>query len=174
MPIHAELFQLSHPDGVLRLSTLGWDWTDPEGRTWLGGANVLSWSARGATAAEDGGSFTVIWNGATEALLAAALDSRLQRTPAWAASVTLDDDGQTRTAGPFNVWAGMIDPPKIIADPANPSIEITVNSYLLDLRRARPTRLSQRAVRERDADDTGGDWIDTLADFTPDFRSKNN
>lgn len=169
MPIHAELYELQHPDGVIRLSTLMHDWTDPEGRTWLGGGQVLTVSPRGPTTAEDGGSFSVTWNGASDALIAAAFDPRLHRTPVWAASVALADDGQTRIGAPFGEWAGIIDPPALDADPAAPSITITAQSYLLDLGRARPARLSQRAVRERDAADTGGDFVEELADYTVKF-----
>jgi len=169
--IFADLFEYQHPDGVIRLSTLTHDWTDPEGRVWLGGSSVLDVSPRGPTVAADGGSFTVRWNGASAALLAAALDGRLSRVRVYAASVTLADDGQTRTAGPFGGWAGIAEQPEIDADPSSPSITITVQSFLIDLGRARPSRLSQRAVRQIDAGDTGGDFIETLVDAVVDHRS---
>lgn len=169
--IFADLFEYHHPDGVIRLSTLPYDWTDPEERVWLGGGAVLDVSPRGPTVAADGGAFSVRWNGATAALLAAALDGRLSRVPVYAASVILAADGQTRAEGPFGAWAGIAEQPEIDADPASPAITITVQSHLIDLGRSRPARLSREAVRAIDATDTGGDFVAKLVDTVVDHRS---
>lgn len=169
--IFADLFEYQHPDGVIRLSTLPFDWTDPEERVWLGGGAVLQVSPRGPTVAADGGAYSVTWNGATAALLASALDPRLSRVPVRAESVVLSGEPLARTAGPFGAWAGIAEQPQVDADPAAPSITITIQSYLIDLGRARPTRLSQQAIRAIDAADTGGDFIETLVDVVVDHRS---
>lgn len=168
--ITANLMQLDHPDGVLRMSTLPYDWTDPEGRTWIGGGAVLSLTARGPQGGLDGGAIVVTWNGASQALIAEASAADLLRSRLWLATVWLADDGQTREHGPIDAWAGLVETPEINADPAAPSITLTAQSPLLDLGRSRRVTFSPEEQKRLDPDDTSADWIAGLADYLPKLK----
>lgn len=169
--IVAQIMQLDHPSGVSRMSTLTHDWTDPEGRTWIGGGGIVQISARGPSQSSDGGTFAVTWNGATSALIAEAFHPDLLRSRFYAATVWLDDNGQTRIAGPLDEWAGLVETPDIDADPASPTITITVQSVLLDLSRPRRVLMTPQAQKLIDPDDTAADWIAQLADYDAGLKS---
>lgn len=162
--IVAQVMQLDHPSGISRMSTLTHDWTDPEGRTWIGGGGIVSISPRGPETAVDGGTFAVTWNGATAALIAEALHPSLLRAGFYVATVWLEDDGQTRIGDPVDEWRGLVETPDINADPAAPSITITVQSVLLDLGRARRVVMTPKAQQEIDPDDISANWVAMLAD----------
>lgn len=171
--IIANLLRLDHPSGVVRMSTLPFDWTDPEGATWIGGGGILALSPRGASDAQDGGSVSITWNGASAALIAEAFHPALIRSRLWIAAVWLNEGSPpTRAHGPVNAWTGLVETPQIGGDPSNPSISITAQSYLLDMarpKRALLTPVSQKAI---DPDDTGADWIAQLADYSPKLSAR--
>ncbi len=166
MPLVANLLRLDHPDGIVRMSTLPFDWTDPEGATWIGGGGVLEISARGASDAQDGGSITVTWNGASAALEAYATHPTLIRSRLWIATVWINED-MTREFGPVNAWAGLVETPEINLDPARPAIRITAQSVMLDLKNPRRVLLSPASQKVVDETDTGANWVAKLPDSPP-------
>lgn len=160
----AQIFELRHPDGDVRLSTLDSGvWTDPEGRTWTGAGKVLSAEERGPSASDNGGSISITLSGASPELLSIALDGRLVRAELWIATVRIDDNG-ARVGQPYDAWLGLCERPKVVGDPKSPSINVTAQSFLMDLATAFPTPLSDAAVREIDPDDTGGSFVNDLVD----------
>lgn len=134
----AQLLRLDGPDGVIRLSTLPFDWTDPEGATWVRGAHVLELSPRGPAQSE-GGAISVRWNGYDAALIAEASKPGILRAKFRLCTVEIDDVTRARVGTEFDPWVGLCETPEINADPANGSITIVVNSPLLDM--ARPRRV---------------------------------
>lgn len=155
--ILAQLMRLDGPDGVIRMSTLPFDWTDADSVTWIGGGGFLSVSPRGATAAIDGGSMSITWSGATLALLAEAQKPGIIRSPFRMVSVFIDDSSSplVQVGDAFDAFAGLAETPEIDNDPGSPKITLTVQSPMLDLRRIRPVRL---------------EGAETLADYDPDLR----
>lgn len=168
--ILAVLYQLAHPLGMVRASSLAWDWTDPEGRTWLGSAGTIRHGPRGPSSAADGGSVAIEWSGASPELIALALDGSLTRAEIWIANVMLEDDGATRIGAPFAAWSGYVETPEVEFDPAEPKITVAAQSFLIDLGRARPARLSPEAQRAISPGDTGADFVETLVDSTARLR----
>lgn len=168
--IAAVLYQLNHPDGIVRASSLAFDWTDPEGRTWIGSAGLIQHGPRGPSASADGGSIFITWSGASEELLALALDGRLTRNEIWIANVLIDPETLARVGLPFAAWAGYVETPEIVADPAAPAITVAAQSFLIDLGTARPVRLSPEAQREISPGDTGADFVAGLSDGTARVR----
>lgn len=168
--IIANLMQLDHPDGIIRVSTLPYEWTDPEERVWLGGGPIISISERGPATGGDGGSISVVWSGASAALIAAAFEPMLISSRFEMSTVWLGDDGVTRIAGPMDPWAGLVETPSIIADTVSPSISIVVQSPLLYLGSTRRTLFDPETQQRQNANDTSANWVAQLADYRPALR----
>lgn len=168
--IVAATMQLDHPDGPIRLSTLPYDWEDPEGRVWLGAGGIVTIGARGPASGVDGGAFTVTWSGADPALIASAFDGRVIRLRFEAATVWLDGEPLARVGAPMDVWAGLCEAPAIAADPAAPGVVLTIQSPLLDLGRTRRTLFDPDTQKRLDPDDTAADWIAMLADYRAELK----
>lgn len=138
--ILAQLMRLDGPEGVIRLSSLPFEWTDALGAVWAPGA-FLGVSPRGSTSAIDGGSISIVWSGASAALLATAQHPGVIRSPFRMVTVFLDGEPLAQVGDEFDAFAGLAETPEIGNDPANPTITLTVQSPMLDLARARPVRL---------------------------------
>lgn len=168
--ILTSLIELQHAAGTLRLSTLTWNWDDPEGRTWLGGGRVLSFDRKEATADEVGGALTFKWSGATQDLIDLSLDPSITRAPVRVWTITLDEiAGELVRTATLDSWSGYAETPEIGGDPSEPEINLVAQPVLIDLGEARSTPFSRRAIRAIDANDTGGDFIETLVDATVTF-----
>jgi len=148
--IIAQLMRLDGPLGVIRLSSLPFEWTDAFGAVWSPGA-FLSISPRGSTSAIDGGSLSIVWSGASAALLATAQNPGIIRSQFRMVTVFLGGEPLVQVGAEFDAFAGLAETPEVSADPANPKITITVQSPMLDLVRARPVRL-KGAERMQDID----------------------
>jgi len=164
--IAAVLYQLDHPDGVVRVSSLPFEWTDAEGRTWIASAGLVKHGPRGPSTAADGGSVAITWSGASAELIALALSPDLTRAEIWIANVVIDPDTLLRVGAPFGAWSGYVETPEIDADPASPSITVAAQSFLIDLGIARPERFSPESQRVIDPADTGADFVAGLVDGT--------
>lgn len=138
--IVAQLMRLDGPEGVIRLSSLPFEWTDGDDAVWTPAA-FLGISPRGSTSAIDGGSLSIVWSGASAALLALAQHPGVIRSPFLMVSVFLDGEPLAQVGDAFDAFAGLAETPEIGSDPANPTITLTIQSPLLDLARPRPVRL---------------------------------
>lgn len=150
MAIIAQLMRLDGPQGVIRLSSLPFEWTDSLGAIWKPGS-FLRLSARGSTSAVDGGSFTLVWSGASAALLSIAQDAGVIRSKFYMYSIFLDELTLQQIGQPFDELAGLSETPDIDSDPAAPAITLTIQSPLLDLAKSRPIRLKgAELMQDRD------------------------
>lgn len=158
------LYRLDHPDGTVRLSTLGYDWTDGEGHTWLGAGAVLREGPVGPSADTSGGELTVVFSGATQALVAEAQTLPI-RTRFWRGAVVLAGSPLAQVAGPFDTFAGICERPSIRFDPAGGiSIELTVQSFMIDFARSDRVIFSGETQRRIDPADISADFVADLAD----------
>lgn len=161
--ILALLLTINHPDGILRLSTLPYAWTDAGGATWTGGAGILSFGSPYTRHGIEGGALPIVLSGALEALLAVALDTRVQGSAVTQSLALIREDG-TQAGSNIIVFRGVAEAPEIDADPANPTITITAESVLLRLARPRPYRLTPASHQRYFATDTGFDFVSGLQD----------
>lgn len=161
------LMELQHPDGALRFSTLDFDWTDPEGVTWTGGAYVLRFGPSPQKAGLQGGALTVAWTPAQAALMAAALDGRVAGSVLTRWTVMIGPD-LGRLGDQLQDFRGVCEHPAVDADPAEPVIVLTAEHELsLRLRRAPRFRYTPEDQHRFYPGDTGFDFVSGLQDAQP-------
>jgi hypothetical protein len=166
----AYLLRLSHPDGVVRMSTMSRDWTDGAGDVWTGGAAVLSIGSSGSMGGLAGGAYSVTWSGAVSGLVALARDGRTAGS-AFEAARGFFTAGGAAIGAPLVDFRGICEQPEISADPDAPKITLTVRSRLVRLGRERPVRMtpadSARWFGGGAVRDTGFDLIAGMQNADP-------
>jgi len=157
----ALLFDLAHPDGAIRMSTLPFDWQDGAGVMWTGGAGVLSIAPDFTRLGVEGGATTITWSGANAALMAYARDGKVLGARLTRYLAFLDDDA-AQVGDLIVTFAGVCEQPEIDTNPANPTITVTVESRTLLLSRANPFRYTPESQALYYSGDTGFDFVAEL------------
>lgn len=161
----ANTIQLDHPDGIIRMSSLPYVWTDPEGRTWQPGASILSFEERERGDAADPGGLTITLTGDSQTNVADLFDPSVVGSKLLVETVYLDDDGITRVAGPLDSFVGIVDTPEFVRDPSKPTISISAESPLMLLGRTRRVIFDEATQSSLDPADISARWIAKLRDI---------
>ena len=157
----ALLFDLAHPEGPVRMSSLSFDWVDANSVSWTGSAAVLSFGADFTRGGLQGGATTITWNGASPEMLALARDGKVMgaRLTRYLAFI---DDAAMQVGDLFTTFSGVCEQPDIDSDPRNPTITLTVESRVLLLNRANAFRYTPESQARYFPGDTGFDFVADL------------
>lgn len=162
----ARFVRLDHPDGVIRMSSLPVDWADG-GVTWLGGARVLEFGDSTSSGGVESESFAVTWNGATQALIAAARDGKIVKSTLTHWIGLLSGDPLALVGDMIRTFRGVCETPDINLDARQPTISVTAESVMMKLGRNREYRFDPSTLRRHSPDDTFFDGVAAIQDTDP-------
>jgi len=160
----AVLLKLELDAGVVRLSSLPFDWMDTEANLWIGGAGLVEMGESFERLGLEGGRISLTWAGADADLMAAARDNAILGASFTKMIATIGEDG-VRVGAPIVDFIGECELPDIDPNPVNPTITLHVENTLIKLRR----RHSYRYTPEHHQRFYPGD---TFFDFVADLQDK--
>jgi len=155
--------ELSLPSGTIRISSLPYNFTDNNSVLWVGASGVVSYGAAPSATSLIGAPLTVIWSGASSALISAARDAEILNSEFKQFMYFFDISGN-QVSNPLLLFSGFCETPEINPDPENPTITLTVESDSITLNRPNEYRMTPERIRRDHADDTFFDYVASLVD----------
>lgn len=160
----ATLMRMDHPDGILRFSTLGFNWEDAGGISWTGAYGVIDAGDPFTKMGVKGGAIEVRWTGATSGLMEAAQHPKLIGSKFWR-SIAFLDENSNQVGGQIIDFVGYCQKPRIKA--RRGVITMQVESRLIRLRRRREVRMTPGDHQKYFPGDTGFDFVAGLQSADP-------
>jgi len=159
----AVMGELELTGGTLRVSTLPYDFTDSNAVLWSGAAGVVSYGGAPSATSLTGSPLTVIWSGASSALISAARDADILNS-AFNQWLYVMDGGGNQVNDPILLFSGFCETPDINPDPEDPTITLTVEGDSVTLGRPNDFRMTPERQKRDYPADTFFDYVASLVD----------